>query len=424
MTPSILIEVELNLLDYQESLKTVTDYLRFWEKLSVALQGVKLVEGKTHFLESPDKGRIGLQIISVPHGFSVVNKDSRFAVYSVLEKPALRYKCGICQMYGPFRCAGMNCEKRLCDKHAIILDGNMRAYCPDHVPKCKGSGANATFWCDGINCHGRVAWSDTYRIYHPNDPDHWYCPDCFALEFPACNEYGCQDTGTTRCEYVDEITGKSCERSLCNRHVRRWQIYGPHKLGAALCSRHANIKQYRVQEILYQMVAITTRQLQERQTRRRRVQQDFIALPSLMSIRHIFINTQNQVMNPVEIDRHLDDLEQKLRAMRGQFAQSMARLLDQSKSKRNRELESFDADQSQGLNIFNRLKEKLRLQGEDVVVANLNFSDYRPRTKLLFVYLAQQYRGRLIGKQGATIKRLEQELDVRIQFEDKEPTVQ
>ena len=419
MTVSAPVEIVLDLLKYQEYLKTPADYLRFWNQISAGLQGNRLVVGKTHRLESPQKGQIGFTIISVPQDFSVVTKDTRFAIHSVLEQPVVHYKCLVCRSYGPFRCAEKGCEKRLCDQHAVILDGSMRAYCPEHEPKCKGSGAKATFWCDGIRCRGRVAWSESYRVRHPNDPDHWYCPDCYALEFPRCGTYGCQDTGTTRCQHIDEVSGKSCNRSLCNRHVRRWQIYGPHKLGVALCPEPARIRQYGEQKILYQMVAVTTRRILKRQRKRRSQQQDFIAMPTLMSIRHIFINASNQVYSPIDIDQRLERFQQELQASGDKFAQDMARMIERSKSRRKRDLQSFGLEQSQGQNIFRRLQEKLRLQGNDTVADNLRFSDYRPRHKLLFVYLDPQYRGRLIGRGGARIKPLQQELDVRIRFEDR-----
>jgi hypothetical protein len=412
MTALAPVEIELNLLNYEDQLKRPADYLRFWDQLSTGLQGNKLVAGKTHFLESHNKGKIGLTIIAVPQGFSVVTKDTRFAIHSVLEQPNLRYKCSVCRSYGPFRCGEKTCDKRLCDQHAVILDGNMRAYCPEHAPKCKGSGTKATFWCDGPRCRGRVAWSDTYRVRHPNDPDHWYCPDCYALEFPPCSIQTCEDTGTTRCEYIYESTGESCNRSLCNKHVKRWQIYGPHKLGVALCSEHANIKQQTERNILYQMVVVTVK----RNSKRRRYRE---YLPSLMSIRHIFINAKNEVYDPVDINHRLDRLEQEFRASNGKFAQDMAKLIQQSKPRRKQDIDRFGGQQLQGQTIFRKLQEKLVLQGEDIVVANLRFSDYRPRNKLLFIYLDQQYRGRLIGRGGTKIKQLQQELDVRIKFEDK-----
>jgi hypothetical protein len=418
MTDFASVEIVLNLLEYQERLKTPDDYLLFWNKVSVGLLGQPLAIGKTHSLES-SQGKVGLTIISVPVGFSVVTQNTRFAIHSVLEPPDLRYKCSVCQSYGPFRCVEKNCENRICEKHAIILDGSMRAYCPTHAPICKGSGKNATFWCDGPRCHSRVAWSDQYRIQHPNDIDHWFCPDCYKIQFPSCSIPSCTLTGTTRCEYIDKISGKSCDHSLCNKHAKLWQIYGPHKLGVVLCSEHTNIKQLSEAEILYQMVAITARRVTIRRSNRRRQNQDFIDLPSLMSMRHIYINAKNQLIAPSELDKRLELLKNGLQASGNQSSQEMGILIEKNKQKRNRELQTFASDQQQGQDIFYKLQEKLRLQGEDILVSNLRFADYRPNKKILFVYLDSQYRGRLVGKEGAKIKPLQEYLGVRIQFEDK-----
>ena len=413
MTNANPIELELNLLQYKTKLKSSEDYLNFWNGLADALQGHTLVAGKTHFIETPQNGKIGLRIISVPRAFSVVTQETNFAIHSVLERPDIRYKCFVCRSYGPFRCSEQNCKNRLCDQHVVILDGNMRAYCPNHAPVCRGSGGRAIFWCDGPRCRGRMAWSEQYRVQHPNDADHWYCRECYALQFPTCSSLYCHDTGTTRCEHVNPSSGESCNRSLCNRHVKRWQIYGPHKLGVALCSEHANIKRLSESEILYQMVAVTTQRLS------RWHRSGFISLPSLMSIRHIFINAKNEIVNPDVIDQRLAQLRRDLAYSSGKLSQDMARMIERSGSKRKRELSSFDNEQGQGRAIFARLVAVLRTQGKEQLADNLRFADYRPRHKLLFVHLDEQYRGAFIGRSGSNIKPLQDSLGVRIQFEDK-----
>jgi hypothetical protein len=61
---------------------------------------------------------------------------------------------------------------------------------------------------------------------------------------------------------------------------------------------------------------------------------------------------------------------------------------------------SFESEQEQGQIIFNKLVEKLSLQGEYVLAQNVRFADYRPRRNLLFIYLDAQYRGLFIGRKG------------------------
>lgn len=419
MKDSSPIEIVLDLKDYPEQLKTADDYLRLWYGIESGIIGNTLIAGKTHILAS-DQGKIGMYIISVPNNASLVTKDTCFAIHSVLERPNLLYKCIVCNEYGPFRCAEKGCEKRICEQHAVIIDGNMRAYCPEHAPKCAGSGLPATFWCDGPRCRGKIAWSDRYRIQHPSDPDHWYCPDCYALVFPSCSVPACSDTGTARCEFINRETGKSCDKSICNRHVNRWQIYGPQKLGAALCPDHARVKSLSEDEILYQMVAITARRKGKQPRRRSNRPQEVIAIPSLMSIRHIFINTQNKVVNPDAINLKLDQFVSQLRTRQAdRLTQDMVSLIEQSRSRREREMSYFASEQEQGQIIFNRLVERLSLLGEYTLAENVRFADYRPRKKLLFIYLDAPYQGRFIGSHGIKIKALEQYLEVKIQFENK-----
>jgi hypothetical protein len=415
------VEIVLDLKDYPAQLKTAEDYLQFWERLEQGLNGNTLVAGKTHVIESNQpKGKIGLTILSVPKQASVVTGDTCFAIHSVLERPYLLYKCKVCNEYGPFRCAEKGCENRMCERHAAILDGSMRAYCPEHAPKCAGSGKPATFWCDGPNCRGRVAWSNPYRVQHPNDADHWYCPQCYEQVFPACSVHACPDTGTARCEFIDRYTGKNCNKPICNRHVNRWQIYGPQKLGAALCPEHARVKTLTEDEILYQMVAITARRRSKQPRRRPDRPQEMITIPSLMSIRHIYINTQNKVVKPEAINSRLDVFLSQLKTRPGdRLAQDMAWLIEQSGSRREREMGKVELQLEQGKIIFNKLVEKLSLQGEYLLAENVRFADYRPFKNLLFIYLDAQYRGRFIGRRGSKKIALQEYLGVKIQFEDK-----
>lgn len=415
------VEIILNLIDYPEQLNTAEDYLRFWERLESGLIGNTLVPGKTHILESDQpKGKIGIHIVSVPKNASLVTKDTRFAIHSVLERPNLLYKCAVCNQYGPFRCAEKGCENRICERDAVILDGSMRAYCPEHAPKCAGSGAPATFWCDGPDCRGKIAWSERYRVQHPNDPDHWYCPQCYTQVFPSCSVYSCSDTGTARCEFIDRYTGKSCDKSICNKHVNRWQIYGPQKLGAALCPDHTRVKSLSEDDILFQMVAITAQRKSKQPRKRLNRPQEMIAIPSLMSIRHIYINTQNKIVNPEAINVKLDQFVSQLRTKPAdKLTQDMIWLIEQSRSRREREVGSFESQQEQGQIIFNKLVERLTLLGEYRLVENVRFADYRPRKNLLFIYLDVQYRGLFIGRQGSKKIALQEYLGVTIQFEDK-----
>lgn len=145
-----------------------------------------------------------------------------------------------------------------------------------------------------------------------------------------------------------------------------------------------------------------------------------IAIPSLMSIRHIYINTQNKIVNPEAINVKLDQFVSQLRTKPAdKLTQDMIWLIEQSRSRREREVGSFESQQEQGQIIFNKLVERLTLLGEYRLVENVRFADYRPRKNLLFIYLDVQYRGLFIGRQGSKKIALQEYLGVTIQFEDK-----
>jgi hypothetical protein len=110
--------------------------------------------------------------------------------------------------YGPFvcqPCRDQGLDGRVCDQHVVILDGSMRSHCKLHAPQCE-CGHLATFWCQGINCRRKRAWCEQHRRAHRTDPDRSYCDSCYALEFPKCEQAGCERVGSLECEYVDSVT--------------------------------------------------------------------------------------------------------------------------------------------------------------------------------------------------------------------------
>jgi hypothetical protein len=68
---------------------------------------------------------------------------------------------------------------------------------------------------------------------------------------------------------------------------------------------------------------------------------------------------------------------------------------------------------------FEQLKRELRSRNLDMVADGLSYSEYKERdgAKSLFVNLDDSLRGRLVGRQGATIKSIEANLGIRVRFE-------
>ena len=409
------IEVVLDLRDFSERLRGGGDFRALWNDLLPALVGRTLTAGDVSRLEDPRRGTIRLNVIVVPDATSVIDKETPFAVHAVLEPPLVYHQCSVCRGYAPFRCSA--CEgdkkKRMCDLHAIILDGSMRAFCPEHAPRCYGSGGPATFWCDGQRCRGRVAWSEPYRVRHPNDPDHWYCPDCFKELFPPCEHSGCDATGTVICEYVDQGSGQRCDRRVCNRHAWRWQIYGPHRRGLGLCPAHSNLRRLTDEQIVFQVAAGTA--VRNKTDAQGRNYREYFPLPTLQSIRHIFLHTRKAVYDVRQINGALDDVARKLG--QNSLDRAIATLIEKSRARRQRDIDRDDSEKNAGLQQFRRLQQALTVRGSDDLAQAVRFADFRPRSNVLFIHLDEAWRGLFIGRGGNSIRELERSLGFRIDFD-------
>lgn len=415
MKSSPAVEVVLDLRQYSERIEGARGFIDLWQSLTPVLNGKALNAGQRFKIEHPQRGNIAVILLTVPPGHTVFRSETPFAIHSVLEQPLVHYACAKCRtegrrQYGPFvcyRCRDDNKETRLCDQHVVILDGNMASFCSEHRP-ISPTGEAATFWCSGPQCrYKQIAWGPTDRRAHPNDPDYWYCSKCYAELFPLCTGIAnCKDTGSNACEFVDATTEKSCGARLCNVHVRRWQIYGPHRLGLSLCNTHRRVKDFTDAQVIYEVVAASSMR-----------RGGGWRLPTLGSVRHILQNARGRFYELPQIYNMFQSLSHSLT---GTWLQrEMGRALHERESFWQRELREKQAKKMDGMIYFEQLKRELRSRSLDQVADALSYSEYKEREndKILFVNLDELLRGRLVGRQGVTIKSIEAKLGVRIRFE-------
>jgi hypothetical protein len=400
------VEIVLDLRQLLDPPESGPDLLKLWTALAPALHGRSLAAGGEWSLQHPEKGKIGFTIISVPSGETVVGPGTSFAVHSLLEAPVIHHACSVCaearqRKYGPFLCARCRDEDkqtRLCDEHVIILDGAMTSVCPRHRPKA-ANGEWATFWCSGPACRRRqVAWPETDRRRHPIEPSIWYCPGCYADLFPPCSGPVCMAIGSNVCEYVDPLTQRPCGSRLCNRHVRRWQVYGAKLRGLSLCRMHPAIKNQTAEQIIFQVLAGTA-------LRRS------IRLPYLSKVRFTLQKAHGRLYEL----RVIYELFTKV--IRNPSSADFARLVRERDVDWKRELVEVGRKQNEGALYFERVRAELVSLGLSQVAAGLVYSDYIAKNKLLFVRLEESLRGRLIGRGGATIKQIQDRVGVMIKFE-------
>lgn len=406
------VEVLLDLRGYSRRIGGPEGFIALWEELAPALKGRPLITGRPYSLESRS-GTISFTVIRNP--VSQVSEDTRFAVHSLLEPPSVRYTCDSCQaegktVYGPFicpTCRDSGQDGRVCDNHVLILDGAMRSFCRTHAPRCE-CGAAATFWCQGPECRRRKAWCDAHRKHHRNDPDHAYCPGCYAVLYPDCERNGCANVGTLACEFVDVNTMRPCGRHACPSHMQRWQVYGPDAEGLALCNQHRGVRSLDDQALISQIILATG-------ARRFRLHRS-PPLPTLQSIRHILRKARNRIYDLGEIGRLFENFHVNF-GTHSALRNEVSGLLKQHSDRRQRDMERDQSEKQQGLVIFERIRQLLAARGQNELAQLVRFSDYRPRSNLIFVIVPDALAGRFIGPGGRNIKELCAAINVDIKLE-------
>ncbi|WP_328718613.1 KH domain-containing protein [Streptomyces sp. NBC_00247] len=419
--PAHPVPVSLDVRAYREPLPDADAYLALWQLIEPHLLRVDPREHRSLRLDLGDRGALTLQLLDPVGNPDAFSSATEFAVRGILETARVRYTCGPCvtagtRTYGPFQCHVCNEETRkeggtrLCDRHVILLEGAFRTVCPDHAPACPACGRPGEFWCDGARCRNRQAWCSAHQVPHPGDARTSYCRHCFDDRFPTCVAPRCGQTGYLRCEYV-RAAGESCPHRVCAVHAGRWQIYGPHKRGLALCPTHlTGLRRMSREDTVFQIVAATA-------LRRRSRAIGPALLPRLSVVRHILIHVRDEALDMGVIDALFTRLRATLDGTGGGAA--MATLLDAHARVRQQDLTVFRGDREVGRRHYETLLRMLIADGRGQLAERLSFSDFRPKANTLYVRVPPDVAGLFIGRGGSGIRDLGARLGVTLKVEKR-----
>ncbi|KPI01934.1 hypothetical protein OK074_5441 [Actinobacteria bacterium OK074] len=420
------VPVTLDLRDFRRVPRSPDEYAALWQRLEPSVVRVNPTAGPRVRFDLGDEGRVAVWFLAPASAPRPLAPDTRFAIRGVLEPPEVRQACTTCRaagatVYAPYRCYGCSDPAdaqragRVCETHAVFLDGALHASCERHVPACR-CGTRAAAWCAGPLCRGRKAWCGAHLRPHPGDPTVAYCEDCHAERFPACERDRCRGTGYIRCEHLTLSAMKACGRRVCVEHAQRWQVYGPFSRGLVLCSRHHGQLGSTPPEGLIDIVLAGTvaRAGGRRGTAasERRVQ-----LPRITIVRHILINTRRSVLDMEEIDRLFTGLEQRLRdkgqGRRDANVTTALRLLGEHRPSRRKDVERFREQHVEGRGYFDLLVQELRRTNRHELAGAVEFSDFRSNSRILWVKVPARLREAGLRD----IKHLQRRVGVNINLE-------
>lgn len=420
-----LVDLVLDLRSAHRIPANADDFLSLWTELEQRLYGACLQSSPAWQVETENWGTCGLLLADPAAAPDRVTGDTPFTVRSVLEPSQIRHKCASCgergqEVYGPFICEACKSEgraERVCDRHAVILNGSFRATCPRHSPVCS-CGSSATFWCRGRDCRGAKAHCDKHRRYHPGDHAISYCPACYTKEFPACGHVGCDLTGSLSCEYVNQDSLIRCTARACSKHAFRWQVFGPHRRGPVLCLDHARVlRRLSREQLVFQIAASSCARDGAGGKPSGARGHGPANLPRLSVVRHIFINTRSEKLDIEFLDRLFSHLQGGLRDTG--FEGRMYRSLKKQEQSRELEVKKARQDRIQGEEYFAQLQQILVAEGKADLASRIAYSDFRQKANLLYVHVPPDLIGPFKGKQGNNIKNLSRALGPTVKVEDK-----
>lgn len=410
-----------------------SELIDLWETIQQAITGRVLSAGDERPVELGGRGMLKFTVLSTPNGPVTVQLSTRFAIHSILERPAIRQFCRRCasegrSVHGPFSCK--MCRQTdehagICDRHAIILEGGLRrggrvvASCDEHSPKCHSCASNAEHWCLGPVCRGEEAWCPAHVRRHPKSADILYCAACYERVFPQCVTANCLEPGTNICEHVDQITGRGCGRLLCNRHVARWQVYGYERIGLARCYEHRRIRELADADVIWQVVAGTAFRHMQKGGQR-------YPLPTLGSIKNILLKGRKRFYDEHVACELYRALQTQIRGIPRMSAvqQKMFELLNRASDRWTSDVGRAQTRRDQGRSYLEKLKQELVKVGLPEIASAAEMTDFVPEyvkgpptRSMLFVRLPSELKGRFIGKAGARIKDLAQRIGCEIGFE-------
>jgi hypothetical protein len=421
------VDLVLDLRRAQRVPKTAADFLGLWADLEERLRGASLQGSACWEVDAPRWGTCGLLLTEPAAAPGLVTDETMFVVRSVLEPSQVHYQCASCAErgtteYGPFTCEQCKSEgtaERVCDSHAVILDGSFRATCPRHAPECSECGVRATFWCWGPGCQKKQAHCDAHRRYHPGDQAISYCLACYDVRFPECGHVGCRNTGSLACEYVAQEGLRPCDARACSLHAFWWQVFGPHRRSPVLCLDHQRaLPRFSREHLAFEIVATSCGRDSIRASRRDGTQQrGGPVLPRLSSVRHIFINTRGEAPSLAMLNSLFTQLQNGLQASGAEGR--LRRALERQAASREQEVAEERRDRIRGEELFARLQQILAGQGKHGLASRISLSYFRQRSSLLWVRVPEDLKGAFIGEHHRNVNRLSELLGVTVRVEKR-----
>jgi hypothetical protein len=355
------VDVILDLRQWPDRVRDPAGLTALWDQVERALNGTDLRRRPENRV-TLSRGVVAVRLARA-EAAAVIRPDTAVRVVTVLEKPRLQHPCRSCtgpgqESEGVFRCPGCDGAGWLCAGHAQVLDGALIGTCRRHRPNCAECGKAATYRCAGPACRGQAAHCDQHRRGRAGDGGWAYCPGCHSTLFPDCAIAKCANVGSAGCEFTDDRL-RGCGQRLCPEHLRRWQVFGPERLGLALCGRHETaLGSVPAAELIRRIVGGTYA----------RHQSDRRAdpLPSLRAVGYTLRNFKHftQANDPHWIRTTLKASGDAF----GQGAEKVRQFVRQRDEKGlprpwQREIEELDGDRSSGEKLLDQARAVLRAQG-------------------------------------------------------------
>ncbi len=401
------VDIICDLRGYSANVSDVGSMEQLWQSAAGQLIGKELAPAARHSVSLP-AGDVTFWICN-PRGVARAQADTVFRIVDVVRLPRLLYRCAVCNEYGPLRCVVCDETKRdtrLCSIHAHTIKDELKAYCPEHLPRCEcqaGCAATALFRCR--RCHR--LFGDHYHRQHPNDTTVDYCHACYRALFERCVGPGCRNLGRAKCAFQTQAMSQPCGKPLCPEHSFQWKIWGPHNRGVTVCEQHKNlIPTTDAANLLFMM--LHARPPYARRDRR-------ASLPNPFRLRRILNRNRPAALS-------FSQIGQSLRSLEGPAAGWHKRV---SENYRYFAKNYFDTAGNLGAQEAILLTQIRDFYSRAVgwsasqQIAGLEITDcyYKPGQPPRYrvrVLLSAASKGPFIGSGGATINRLRQELNLEV----------
>lgn len=393
-----------------------------WRQVGDALVDEPLLENRSLSIQLP-QGPITFWIADAKTA-DRVQPSTSFRVIDVLRNPRLLYSCRVCGEYGPLRCVVCAAEqkggdedrkRRLCSRHAHAIKDELSAYCSDHIPRCncrsdcKEAAVFRCRRCAHALRRPNNIYGEHFRREHPQNAYVDYCLRCFQALFERCGtcaQEGRRRLGKSKCAFKTRAMESTCGKPLCWDHGLQWKIWGPHNRGITLCAIHTQLlATVEPAEQLYMMLTATPPYSRGRRQ----------SLPGPFRLRRIINRNRLTPLTFEQIGRAMTSISNEAErwgSSAGRNQKYMLKtyleavgILPQVESDLLRQVKDFYR-RAIGSDASERI---LRLE----VIDQFRKPGRPPRYRVK-VYLNSSNKGLFIGRAGAIINQLREQLNIEV----------